>query len=266
MVVSSNSESDEPPNPSRTPTRAALPQAQGRERSRAALVSKRTRPSHDRIRAAGISKRTHPSRYRKGTVKVRAATVRARLQPCRPCHRKQGLQPLRAELLFRSSAKARIFVSASSPVEPPLLLNRQRAVRGDWDKVRKFLLQLHSRLEQSGFSVCLVSDRAIRRYNQQYRQRDEPTDVLSFPAGSPEANGRAYLGDILISAETAQRNARRYGLRLEQEIEILVLHGLLHLKGYDHETDGGRMARSEKHWREQFGLPTSLTERARELS
>ncbi|MBI4443044.1 MAG: rRNA maturation RNase YbeY [Acidobacteria bacterium] len=143
---------------------------------------------------------------------------------------------------------------------PPLLVNRQRSVRGDWDKVRRFLGLLQSRLQQSGFSVCLVSDRAICRYNRQYRQRNEPTDVLSFASG--QANGRAYLGDIVISAETAQRNARRYGLRLEQEVEILVLHGVLHLMGYDHESDGARMARLEKRWREQLGLPTSLTERA----
>ena len=183
--------------------------------------------------------------------------------------------------------------------EPPLLVNRQRTVRGDWDQVRRFLGMLQSHLEQSGFSVCLVSDRAICRYNRQYRQRNEPTDVLSFatggrtgipacrmddsthlsafPAEVPPANGRAYLGDIVISAQTAQRNARRYGLRLEQEVEILVLHGILHLMGYDHESDpstslravslsnrGGRMTRLEKRWREQLGLPTSLTERASE--
>ena len=148
--------------------------------------------------------------------------------------------------------------------EPPLLLNRQRTVRGDWDQVRKFLGLLQSRLQQSGFSVCLVSDRAICRYNRQYRQRHEPTDVLSFADRDGEGNGRAYLGDIVISAETARRNARRYGLRLEQEVEILALHGVLHLMGYDHESDGRKMAGLEKHWREQLGLPTSLTERASE--
>ncbi|MBI4465194.1 MAG: rRNA maturation RNase YbeY [Acidobacteria bacterium] len=151
----------------------------------------------------------------------------------------------------------------SSWAEPPLLVNRQRAVRADWDRVREFLRLLHSGVSQASFSVCLLSDRAIRRYNRQYRHLDAPTDVLSFPAEASEANGYDYLGDILISVETAQKNARRLGLRLEQEINVLALHGLLHLMGYDHENDHGQMARLEKRWRERFGLPTSLTERSR---
>jgi len=108
--------------------------------------------------------------------------------------------------------------------------------------------------------VRIVSDRTIRRFNKQYRGMDEPTDVLSFPADEAEKTG--YLGDILISAETAQSNAERYGLTLLDEVRVLALHGVLHLLGYDHETDRGIMARQEKIWSARFGLPVSLTGRA----
>ena len=98
--------------------------------------------------------------------------------------------------------------------EEVLLLNRQRLVRGNWAEVRDFLRQLPRRLAGSAFTVCLLSDRAIRRYNQQFRRQDQATDVLSFPARQPGLSPQGYLGDILISAETARRNARNCGLRV----------------------------------------------------
>ena len=150
--------------------------------------------------------------------------------------------------------------------EEPLLINRQRVVRAHWDEVRHFLRQLHFQFAPSGFSVCLLSDRGIRRYNRQFRHQDQSTDVLSLPAQKPRVDKPGYLGDILISTETAEKNAPRFGLRLEQEIQILVLHGLLHLLGYDHETDHGQMARQERRWRKKLGLPLSLTERSRPRS
>lgn len=82
------------------------------------------------------------------------------------------------------------------------------------------------------------------------------TDVLSFPDGE---NGR--LGDILISAQRAQRQAEDYGHSVEEEIKILVLHGLLHLLGYDHERDQGKMKRAEMRWRLKLGLDAALIER-----
>ena len=158
--------------------------------------------------------------------------------------------------------------------EGVLLLNRQRAAQADWDEVRRFLRRLSTEAKRhrnvvsgSGFAVCLLSDTGIRRYNKRFRGADYPTDVLSFPArrrgnGSSECLDES-LGDVLISVETAQENARRYGLRLEEEIEVLALHGVLHLLGYDHERDAGEMARVERGWSERLGLPENLTGRAR---
>ncbi|MGH9786759.1 MAG: rRNA maturation RNase YbeY [Terriglobia bacterium] len=163
---------------------------------------------------------------------------------------------------------------ADEPGESVLLLNRQRTARADWDEVRRFLRRLSTEakrhrnvVSRSGFAVCLLSDSGIRRYNKQFRGADCPTDVLSFPAGRREngswEDGGGYLGDVLISVETARENARRYGLRLEEEIEVLALHGVLHLLGYDHERDAGEMARVERRWSERLGLPENLTGRAR---
>lgn len=152
-----------------------------------------------------------------------------------------------------------------------LLLNRQRAARADWDEVRRFLHRLAVEVKpprggglvsRSEFAVCLLSDAGIRRYNKRYRGADYPTDVLSFPAKNGRNRSAAYLGDVLISVETARDNARRYGLRLEEEIEVLALHGVLHLLGYDHERDAGEMARVERRWSERLGLPQNLTGRA----
>jgi probable rRNA maturation factor len=147
------------------------------------------------------------------------------------------------------------------------LLNHQRAAKVDLPRLRKFLQRLLSTLGTAPFSVRLVSDRVIRRFNKQYRGKDSSTDVLSFPAESgrsvDDRHSDRYLGDILISVETAERNARSYGLSQAQELEILTLHGLLHLMGYDHETDGGSMARKERFWSARLGLPLSLTDRAR---
>lgn len=150
--------------------------------------------------------------------------------------------------------------------EGVLLLNRQRAERADWDEIRGFLHRLSARMSARmtapGFTVCVLSDAAIRRYNRQFRGLNKATDVLSFPTGQ-HGEQPGYLGDILISAETAQQNARRFGLRLEEEIELLALHGVLHLLGHDHERDNGEMARLERTWSKRLGLPQNLTARAR---
>jgi probable rRNA maturation factor len=110
-----------------------------------------------------------------------------------------------------------------------------------------------------GFCCLLTDDRELRRLNRQFLDRDYATDVLSFP--SPNPGG--FLGDLAISTTRAARQAREYGHSLEQEIGILMLHGLLHLMGMDHERDDGRMARAERRYRETLGLPAGLTERAR---
>ena len=91
-------------------------------------------------------------------------------------------------------------------------------------------------------SLVLAGDRLLRRLNRDYRGEDRPTDVLSFPG----EGGEAGLGDVVISVETAERNARSAGLTLARELEELALHGFLHVLGYDHETDGGTMFRLQR--------------------
>jgi len=98
----------------------------------------------------------------------------------------------------------------------------------------------------------------MRRLNRRFRGENTATDVLSFPS----ADGAGSAGDVAISAEIAARNARHLGHSAADELKILVLHGMLHLAGYDHETDKGEMARKEAHLRRALGLPTALTERA----
>jgi probable rRNA maturation factor len=107
-------------------------------------------------------------------------------------------------------------------------------------------------------TVALVADGRSRSLNQQFRGEDRATDVLSFPAGE-----RGMLGDVVIALGVARRQAREQGHSLPTEIRVLALHGLLHLLGYDHEHDDGRMARLEGKLRRKGGLPGGLIGRAR---
>jgi probable rRNA maturation factor len=109
-------------------------------------------------------------------------------------------------------------------------------------------------------SVLLTTDHAIRRLNRQFRRINKPTDVLSFPA--PQVAAGEVAGDLAISVPTALRQARAQGHALAVEIKVLILHGLLHLAGFDHEADNGRMARRERLLRGRLGLPQGLIERA----
>jgi probable rRNA maturation factor len=108
------------------------------------------------------------------------------------------------------------------------------------------------------FDVLITGDAELRRLNRQFRNKDYPTDVLSFPAATPDS-----LGDLAISLGRARAQAREFGHTVEDEIRILMLHGVLHLLGMDHETDSGAMARTEKRWRTRLRLPNSLIERVR---
>ena len=94
-------------------------------------------------------------------------------------------------------------------------------------------------------SVLVTSDEEIRRLNRIYRGKNKPTDVLSFPAPAPVHGHEHMAGDLAISAETAARQAAEIGHPLAMELQILLLHGLLHLGGYDHEADQGQMERKE---------------------
>lgn len=124
-----------------------------------------------------------------------------------------------------------------------------------------FLFEAARAAELTGtVSVLLTGDVEIRRLNREFRGKDKATDVLSFPAG--DGTGRTRLaGDLAISMETAAREAERRGHTLDVELRVLLLHGLLHLAGYDHETDDGEMARRENLLRRKLGLAQSLIAR-----
>jgi probable rRNA maturation factor len=92
-------------------------------------------------------------------------------------------------------------------------------------------------LSKVELSIVLVSDAQIKRLNRLYRNKDKPTDVLSFPIGE-KVNGWLILGDIVISVDTAKRQAQELGYSLEEELKRLLVHGLVHLLGYDHELGG----------------------------
>ena len=109
-------------------------------------------------------------------------------------------------------------------------------------------------------SVLLTTDAAIRKLNRRFRGKNEATDVLSFPAEGMGAEEIA--GDLAISVPAALRQAGEQGHSLSTEIKVLILHGLLHLAGGDHEADAGQMARRERLLRGRLGLPQGLIERA----
>lgn len=108
------------------------------------------------------------------------------------------------------------------------------------------------------FACLLTNDRELQRLNKDFLGHDNPTDVLSFP----EAKANGNLGEIAISVERASAQAEEFGHSAVEEIRILMLHGLLHLTGMDHERDGGEMELAEEKWRTEFGLPRTLIARA----
>jgi probable rRNA maturation factor len=129
--------------------------------------------------------------------------------------------------------------------------------------LNRFLASATEALGLTGeFSVLLTGDERLRALNLQFRGMDKPTDVLSFPA-LPETANRGQGGDLAISLETASVQAAAYGHTLQMEVKILILHGLLHLAGYDHERDQGQMSRRESRLRKQFALPAGLVERSK---
>jgi probable rRNA maturation factor len=145
---------------------------------------------------------------------------------------------------------------------PAMILNRQKRVRVQLRGLDEFLHRAAAllRLPPDAATICLVTDTQIAAWNLLYRNKNRPTDVLSFPVHARTRNGngkvlpsrkavntgeKRYLGDIAIAPAVAWRNARAAGRSLDHEMRILTLHGLLHLMGYDHETDNGAMERLE---------------------
>jgi probable rRNA maturation factor len=124
----------------------------------------------------------------------------------------------------------------------------------------RFLSRARSAVSLPGqVDVLLTSDSEIRRLNREFRGKNKATDVLSFP--TPEEISGEHAGDLAISLDTAARQAEACGHSLELELKVLLLHGLLHLAGEDHETDNGEMALREAELREELRLPSGLIER-----
>jgi probable rRNA maturation factor len=126
-------------------------------------------------------------------------------------------------------------------------------------QTRAFAKRLESEVTRGRPFTCLIAgDAEVRRLNRDFRKDDRATDVLSFPS----RQSLGFLGDVAISFEHAKRQAAEYGNPVGREIEILMLHGVLHLLGFDHEKDRGQMARAENKWRAVLGLPAGLIKRS----
>ena len=134
------------------------------------------------------------------------------------------------------------------------VLNLQRKISLETSSISAFVAELSAQFEEAEgkvFSVAFISDRRMKQLNEMFRGKNTTTDVLSFPNEPDEFDlDKDNLGDIVISAEQAQKQAAENGLTLEGEIKQLILHGLLHLCGYDHETDNGEMNARELELRE----------------
>ncbi len=117
------------------------------------------------------------------------------------------------------------------------------------------LQDIYKYLTDKDLELILTTDEEIQKLNKTHRQKDKPTDVLSFPL---ENMPSMPLGSIVISVDTAKKGADEFGHSIEDEIKLLFIHGLLHILGYDHETDNGEMREKEKEIIEKFNLPKSL--------
>ncbi|QCT94617.1 rRNA maturation RNase YbeY [Caminibacter mediatlanticus TB-2] len=127
--------------------------------------------------------------------------------------------------------------------------------RTDYEFNIEKLYEIYNFLTDKDVELILTTDEEIQKLNKEYRNKDKPTDVLSFPLedfpGMP-------LGSIVISIDTAKKGAEKFGHSIDDEIKLLFIHGLLHLLGYDHEVDNGEMREKEKEIIERFNLPKSL--------
>jgi probable rRNA maturation factor len=156
------------------------------------------------------------------------------------------------------------------PGHEPLVLMRRATSGLRPGRIEAFARALRRRVTGGREFQCLITgDTEMQRLNREFRGKDYPTDVLSFPSGpgAPKRDGQAgmpvqlSLGDIAISTDRARAQAREFGHSLDDEICILMLHGVLHLMGMDHERDAGAMARAEVEWRRKLRLPSALIER-----
>jgi probable rRNA maturation factor len=140
----------------------------------------------------------------------------------------------------------------------PLITYRRKPATLDDESLQSFAETLRDRVARGrDFHCRITNDDELRCLNAQFLGKDYTTDVLSFPQGQ----STNFLGDIAISVQRARAQAKEWRHAAEDEIRILMLHGVLHLLGMDHESDSGRMKRAETRWRRKLGLPTGLIER-----
>lgn len=144
-----------------------------------------------------------------------------------------------------------------------MVLLQKRVAALSRASLERFVLRARRAAGLRGIANVLVTGNAVlRALNREFRGNNKVTDVLSFPSSAAHRRGKiVFAGDIAISAEFASQNAARYGHSAADEVKILALHGILHLAGFDHERDNGRMARKEAELRQKLGLPASLIER-----
>jgi probable rRNA maturation factor len=136
-------------------------------------------------------------------------------------------------------------------------LDNQTSLNVDIDALEAIAQSLTNR----EIELIITDNESIRELNREYREKDKPTDVLSFPLETPFTEQSVFdipLGTIVISADYVKEKANTYGHTEQDELKLLFIHGLLHLLGYDHETDEGEMRQKEREIIEQFGLPSSL--------
>lgn len=151
-------------------------------------------------------------------------------------------------------------LSAASGRKP----TRQKSLRKR--ELSSFLTTVASAAKLKGqICVLLTTDSAIRDLNLRFRRKNKATDVLSFPAAEAFGKAAQIAGDLAISLETALRQAEAFGHPLETEVKVLILHGILHLAGMDHEADTGQMARRESALRKRFELPAGLIQRSEKI-
>lgn len=145
-------------------------------------------------------------------------------------------------------------------IDPPSSFSMAEAPALSKAGLTRFVNRARSSVGLAGeVDVLLAGDAELKRLNRDFRGKNKATDVLSFPAAEEIAS--IHAGDLAVSLETAARQAERYGHSLRDEVRVLLLHGLLHLAGMDHETDRGEMAARELELRRELLLPGSLIER-----
>ena len=144
-----------------------------------------------------------------------------------------------------------------SPGDSSLILRRRYAALNR-SALRQFAVALSAQIGRGRpFDTLIAGDDELQSLNHRFRNQNKPTDVLSFPSGD-----HSMLGELAISYDRAKEQARAFGHSIETEVEVLMLHGALHLAGMDHETDDGAMGRAEARWRRKLGLPVGLIARS----